>query len=548
MAGLLKGCILAVVMLRDLERTPVLSQDGVVLSKKVQKDLRRLAARLGPVASTIEARWQRRLTRVLEQRLDASRQRALASINPGAWMDLLSAGKLEEFFENVEYHARRLAKLDVPPAKVLASVAEYERVFAPELKKAFPEDHASYGSALDHLYFGIKLTLNNAYYHVRDLEAAAFYDVLQDQLETLRVKELLQRVLETLTRTFRANGGVILLTEPDSDLLTVKAWKGMSDPMALCFDTRLGEGLAGEVALSGKAEVIVSVAADARVKSAKIRQDFHSLWAVPLAVRGKITGVVELGFSHEYNCLPREMKLFEAIAERCALAIDKAQLLEELHEREEQIRALGEHMMKVEEEERRRMSRELHDEVGQSLLVVRLYLEMIQGMVGDENKQASAKLADTRKVVEDTIVEMRRLISALSPSVLQALGLPASIRQFVRNLGRTFPGRVRVRMSELDELPEGPKIMMYRLVQECFTNAVKHSCADNVSLQVSRKNGSVCMKLQDDGVGFDVKDAARKRESFGLAGMRERVALLGGDIDIQTNPGEGTKVSIAIPV
>jgi signal transduction histidine kinase len=485
---------------------------------------------------------------VFDHRLDTSRQRALASINPGAWMDLLAAGKLEEFFENVEYHARRLAKLDVPPAKVLASVAEYERAFAPELKKAFPQDHANYGSALDHLYFGIKLTLNNAYYHERDLEAAAFYDVLHDQLETLRVKELLQRVLETLTRTFRANGGVILLTEPDSDQLTVKAWKGMSDPMAGCFDTKLGDGLAGEVALSGKAEVIVSIADDSRIKSAKIRKNFHSLWAVPLAVRGKITGVVELGFSHEYNCLPREMKLFEAIAERCALAIDKAQLLEELHEREEQIRALGEHMMKVEEEERRRISRELHDEVGQSLLVVRLYLEMIQGMVGDENKQASAKLADTRKVVEDTIVEMRRLISALSPSVLQALGLPASIRQFVRNLGRTFPGRVRVRMSELDELPEGPKIMMYRLVQECFTNAVKHSCADNVSLQVSRKNGSVCMKLQDDGVGFDVTDAARKRESFGLAGMRERVALLGGDIDIQTNPGEGTKVSIAIPV
>jgi hypothetical protein len=209
---------------------------------------------------------------VFEQRLDASRQRALASINPGAWMDLLTEGKLEEFFENVEYHARRLAKLDVPPTKVLASVAEYERAFAPEIKKAFPQDHAGYGSALDHLYFGIKLTLNNAYYHVRDLEAAAFYDVLQDQLETLRVKELLQRVLETLTRTFRANGGVILLTEPDTDKLTVKAWKGMSDAMAGCFDTRLGEGLAGEVALSGKAEVIVCVARDARVKSAKIRQ------------------------------------------------------------------------------------------------------------------------------------------------------------------------------------------------------------------------------------------------------------------------------------
>lgn len=535
-------------MLRDLERTPVLSQDGVVLSKKVQDDLRRMASKLGPSVSTIEDRWKRQLQDVFEDSLDSARERALASINPGAWMDLLEQGKTSEFFENVEYHARRLAKLDMPPAKVLVSVGEYEQALNYDLERAFPNDYALYGSALDHLYFGIKLTLNNAYYHVRDLEATAFYDVLQDQLETLRVNELLERVLETLTRTFRANAGVILLSEPDSDHLTVKAWRGLNESLARCFDTEMGEGFAGAVAATGKVGVSVAISEDPRVTSEKIRETFHSLWAVPLSVQGKVTGVMVLGFSHEYNCLPREMKLFEAVADRCALAIDKAQLVEELHEREEQIRLLGEHMMKVEEEERKRISRELHDEVGQSLLVVRLYLEMIEAMVGDDNQKVSDKLADTRKVVEDTIIEMRRLISALRPSVLEALGLPASIRQFVRNLDRTFPGQVDVHMSDLDELPEGPKIMMYRLVQECFTNAVKHSCADNVSLQVSRSNGSVCMQLQDDGVGFDVDEAARKRESFGLSGMRERVALLGGEIDIQTTPGEGTKVSIAIPV
>lgn len=210
-------------MLRDLERTPVLSQDGVVLSKKVQNDLRALAAKLGPSVSTTEVLWKRQLQAVFPDGLDSPRERALVSINPGAWMDLLEQGRIAEFFENVEYHARRLAKLDVPPGKVLASVAEYEKVLVSELENTYPGDYALYESALDHLYFGIKLTLNNSYYHVRDLEAAAFYDVLQDQLETLRVKELLQRVLETLTRTFRANGGVILLSEPDSDQLTVKA-------------------------------------------------------------------------------------------------------------------------------------------------------------------------------------------------------------------------------------------------------------------------------------------------------------------------------------
>ncbi len=536
-------------MLRGLERTPVLTQDGVVLSARVRKDLRTLASALGPSAGTIERAWKRRLKIVFgDEKLDQPKQRALAAINPGASIALIESGKLDDFFENVEYHARRLAKLDVSHRSVLASVAEYEKAMLPSLKKAFPGDHDKYQSALDHLYFSIKLILNNAFYHVRDLEATAFYDVLQDQLETLRVKDLLQRVLETLTRTFRANGGVIVLLDGAGRKLEVKAWKGMSASLAECFAAEVGDGLAGQVAAGGQAAVIVNAARDERVRSKRIRDRFHSLWAVPLALRGKVTGVIELGFAHEYHCLPREMKLFEAIAERCALAIDKAQLVEELHEREEQIRQLGEHMMKVEEEERKRISRELHDEVGQSLLVVRLYLEMIESMLPGENEAARTKLDETRTVVEGVIVEMRRLISALSPSVLQVLGLPASIRQFVKNLGRTFPGSVKLRMSQVEELPEGTKIMMYRLVQECFTNAVKHSSAHNVSVQLGRVNGCVRMRMQDDGVGFDLDEAAKKRESFGLAGMRERVALLGGDIDIQSKPGQGTKVSIAIPV
>jgi signal transduction histidine kinase len=535
-------------MLKDLERTPVLSQDGVVLSTKVQRDIRRLAAKLAPVSGQIEARWLRRLKPVFSGKPDAARQRALAAINPGAWAQLLSEGKLDAFFENVEYHARRLAKLDVAPSQVLASVSEYQRALSPAIKRWFPEQAASYEYALDHLYFGIKLTLNNAYYQVRDSEATAFFDVLQDQLETLHVKDLLRRVLETLTRTFRAHGGVILLLDETGKQLEVKASRGMSRSLSRSFDGKVGEGFAGAIAATGEPQVIVDAKTDERVSSEKIREEFQSVWGVPLTVHGKTTGVVALGFSYEYHCLPREMKLFEAIAERCALAIEKAQLVEELRLREERIRTLGEHMMKVEEEERRRISRELHDEVGQALLVARLYLEMIEGMLSNEKKATRAKLEDTRRVVETTIVEMRRLISALSPNVLQELGLPASIRQFVKNLSRTFPGRVRMRMSNVEELPDGPKIMMYRLVQECFTNAVKHSSARNVSVELTRRNGLVRMRMHDDGVGFSIAEAAAKRESFGIAGMRERVELLGGKIDIASAPGKGTKVSIAIPV
>ena len=533
--------------MRDLERTPVLSRDEVVISKKVQRDLQRLGGKLGPRAHAVEKRWRRKLKVVFAEELDDARLRALAAINPGSWSRLLAEGCLSEFLEQVDYHSRRLAKLDVPPNSVLASLKEYEAALAPDLKKLFPNDYRAHLSALDHLNFCIKLTMNSAYYQVRDMEAQAFYEVFQDQLQSLNVQELMGRVLDTLMRTFRAQAGVILLREGRAKKLEAKAWKGLDEELAAEFNTTGGRGMAGRIAKSGESMAVVDVRNEPLIRKAAIRKAFRSVWGVPLTVRGEVRGVLQLGFSQEYHCLPREMTLLEAVAERCALAIDKAKLLEELHDREEQIRQLGEHMLNVEEEERRRISRELHDEVGQSMQVIRLYLEMARGSLPEEAQDVAERLVETQSLTEQTIEEMRRLIAALSPNVLEDLGLPASIRQFVSNFRRTFTGDVNLQMSGLDHLPKSTQIMVYRLVQECFSNIIKHSHANQVGLRVGRRNGRIHLKVEDDGVGFDLSKPPRKRESFGLSGMRERVALLGGDIDIESALGKGTRVEIAIP-
>ena len=149
--------------MRDLERTPVLSRDEVVISKKVQKDLQRLGGKLGPRAHAVEKRWRRKLKAVFAEQLDDATLRALAAINPGSWSRLLAEGHLSEFLEQVDYHSRRLAKLDVPPNSVLASLKEYEAALAPDLKKLFPKDYRAYLSAHDHLNFCLKLTMNSAY-------------------------------------------------------------------------------------------------------------------------------------------------------------------------------------------------------------------------------------------------------------------------------------------------------------------------------------------------------------------------------------------------
>lgn len=559
--------------MRGLERAPVLPEDAVVLSDQVQDYVRRLAEKIGPLSGQIEERWRRRLAR-LGLRGNDPRLRALAAINPGASASLLAAGNLADFFEKVEYNGRRLAKLDVPSSDVIGSLREYEDALLPDLRRFFPEDYSNYLWSLDHLYFCILLTLNTAYFQVRDQEAQVFFDLFQNELESLSVDDLLNRVLDSLMRTFNAQGGMILLLLPAQNQLLVKASRGLDPSLARHFDGPVGEGFAGLVAQSGKPRVVLNSRTDPLIGSPEIRQAFHSLWGVPLTTpgstpndsspsrgeasggatrkgaeaAGRVTGVLNLGFAREYNCLPREMKLLEAVAERCAMAVEKAKLMETLAQREAQIRRLGEHMLKLEEEERRRISRELHDEVGQAMLVVRLYLEMLQQELPRQAPHLIGKVAEALGLIDGTIRDMRRLIAALSPSVLEQLGLPAALRQFVNGVSRTFPIRVRVKLPRLGLLPQDTQIMLYRLVQECFSNVIKHSKAENVLLAVNRADGRLQVRVEDDGVGFDLEQAARKRESFGIFGMRERVALLGGEMEIKTGHGEGTKIEIRIPI
>ena len=182
------------------------------------------------------------------------------------------------------------------------------------------------------------------------------------------------------------------------------------------------------------------------------------------------------------------------------------------------------------------------------MLVVRLYLEMLQRELSQQAAHLAPKVAEALGVIDGTIRDMRRLISALSPNVLEQLGLPAALRQFVNNFGRSFPVHVRLKLSRLGRLPEDTEIMLYRLVQECFTNVIKHSKAENVLLSVHRSNGRLHLRVQDDGIGFDLDQAADKRGSFGLSGMGERVALLGGKMEIKTRRNEGTRIDIKIPI
>jgi signal transduction histidine kinase len=523
--------------------SPELADAADVLSDQLRVHLHRLAVLLEPYTDKIDRKFLNRL-RKLE--FEPRQRLALAAITPGAAARILSQGQPPlKFIEQVEYNGRRLAKLNLPPSAILEALEEYDQILSPVLETLNPDENSNFQWVREQLHFCVILTLNNAYYQVREAETQAFYELFRVELESRNLDELLRRFLDSLVHVCRADAGRLYMLNDESTAWDLKAGTPNAADLSVANQPGLIKKLSKPRHLSGEA-LNSSVMLDGTW-----HKRFASCWSIPLAADGRTAGVMQFGFTKPYEWLPREQELLAAAAERCLMAAEKARLMEDLAQREEQVRRLAEHMLHVEEMERRRISRELHDEAGQSLLCIRLQIELIEQALPESEHEWRVKLREARDLTERTILEMRRLIAALSPAVLEQLGLGAALRQLVNRFQRLQTCRVKLQLSKMGVLPQQLEIISYRLVQECFNNIGKHSSATNVNISLASADGWLRLIVEDNGVGFNVQEALAKRESFGLSGMRERVALLGGEFSVESRmegTKKGTKISIELPI
>jgi signal transduction histidine kinase len=523
--------------------SPELADAADVLSDQLREHLQRLAVALQPHVDKIDRRFLRRLR---ELEFEPKQRKALAHITPGSAARILVRDRPPlHFIEQVEYNGRRLAKLNLPPSAILTALAEYDRMLTPVLASLMPDEHANFQWVREQLHFCVILTLNNAYYQVREAETQAFYELFRIELESRNLDELLQRFLASLVHVCKADAGRLYMLNEDGSAWVLKA--GALEPAGVIIPNRSG--------LVKKLSKPRYMSGDERQAGSRLDENwqkrFRSCWSIPLAMGGRTAGVMQFGFVQAYEWLPREQELLAAAAERCLMAAEKARLMEDLAQREEQVRRLAEHMLHVEEMERRRISRELHDEAGQSLLCIRLQLELLEQAMPESEGEWRAKLSEARDLTEHTILEMRRLIAALSPAVLEQLGLGAALRQLVTRFQRLHPCRVKLQLAKMGTLPQQTEVITYRLVQECFNNIGKHSGATRVNVFLASADGILKFAVEDNGVGFNVEEALAKRDSFGMSGMRERVALLGGEFHAESRtegPKQGTKIFIELPI
>ncbi len=448
---------------------------------------------LAPAAERLDRRFRALLRKSGH---NAAQIRALLAITPAAAARL---GSIRVFLDQVAYQGRRLAKLNVAPSEIQEALRQFGGLLDRALETPF-------APAREQLGLATHFVLHDAFYQVREAEAQAFFGLYRAEVEAADLDDLLRRFVVVLAQAFRASAGRLLLHEKDLP-------SELRRPLYIeCGDGR-----------------------EHLIADPRLRGCFASFWSYPIGD----SAVMQLGFRVPYPWLPRERALLAAAAARCQEAIERARMAREILRLEVESR-------RAEEDERRRIGRDLHDEAGQAMAFLRLQLEMMER---DAPESLRPRLAEARELAAHTAVELRRIVAALSPSVLDRLGVATAIRQLAAKFQRQHPAGLRLRLSPGAAHPPGPVAeVVYRVAQECLQNIAKHSGATrvNLSLLASDKNLRLCVR--DNGAGFSADKAWSKPASFGLSGMRERAGLLGGSLAVRSAPGKGTQIILDLPM
>jgi len=209
------------------------------------------------------------------------------------------------------------------------------------------------------------------------------------------------------------------------------------------------------------------------------------------------------------------------------------------------LRELSARLVDAQETERRAISRELHDEVGQALGALLVDIGRLSTTLSEDHPEVRAQLDNLKSVAEGTFQSVRNIALLLRPSMLDDLGLAAALEWQGREVSRRSQLEVSVESESVPEdLPDEYKITVYRLVQEALNNAVRHSGARNAKVEARREANSILVRVIDDGRGFD---AVRSR-GMGILGMEERVKRLGGTLRVESQPGKGATVTAELPI
>jgi nitrate/nitrite-specific signal transduction histidine kinase len=351
--------------------------------------------------------------------------------------------------------------------------------------------------------------------------------------------EMLRAGLEEALAVMEMPAGGVYLRDEAGDGLQLVAHEGLGEAFVTTNEhVAQGKGFAGHVFAAGEpllapnlAGPVPAVLADSGVDLAP----FAALASFPLRASGRVVGVFFVLAPQPRTFSAADVELLTSIGLQMGVAVENARLLQQVEQTATQ-------------EERQRLARELHDAVTQTLFSASLIAEVLPGLWERDEALARKRLADLHALNRGALAEMRTLLLELRPAALVESSLPDLLRQ----LAAALRGRAQLEAGVSVEGAPPPgglapevQVALYRIAQEALNNVARHAQASRVEVQVAFGAAGVLLEIADDGRGFE--DGAGRPDSFGLSIMHERAAKIGAELQIESNPGQGTRVSVLVP-
>jgi signal transduction histidine kinase len=388
----------------------------------------------------------------------------------------------------------------------------------------------------------------------RAAERAFLNEVARTLSSTLQLDEVLTRIMEQVEGMLNVEAGSLLLTDPATGDLVFQIALGEKADQVKPFRVPRGQGIAGEVALTGKPLLVANVAKDKRhFKKLDQKTDFHTrnILCVPLVLYDNIIGVLQVLNKKEGQFTQNDLDLLGSIASYAAIAIQNARL-------HESVLAERDRVIEAEEQARKELARDLHDGPTQLVAGIMMSLDFCQKALEKDPSMLPKELDYMQELTERASHQMRTMLFELRPLVLETQGLGAALQIFLDRRQKDIENATRLALNVKTDHPGGDisrqdgkvEAAIFAVVQETVNNAIKHAEASNIVVQLNETSDAIHTIITDDGEGFNVNEVLgsyERRGSLGMVNIQERTELVGGELTVNSAPGKGTQIIMRVP-
>ena len=398
------------------------------------------------------------------------------------------------------------------------------------------------------------LAIHNAQLYQAEFSARLASESLRSAVQALSQTLSLDHVLHTLLEHIHplipadTTGVTLLGNESQPEIHIIQGfgkWAGEPDIPSFAED-----GITDSVLqrmISARKSLVVPNFIAQRTNSGQTASPEILYWLlVPMIASEKVIGYVELGKASEGQLDSDHISSVEAVVAQAGVAVQNAWLYEQVRASSERLQSLARKLVEVQENERVKISRELHDEAGQALSSLKISLGRIERDPSFP-EQLRQRLQDLKVLTDGILENLHRLAMDLRPAALDHLGLVAALEQYINKI---CSEQLTIEFKAIgfgdERLPPSLETSLYRVVQEAITNTIRYAQATNIGILLERKTGWVKVFVEDNGIGFHPENVSTG-EHIGLVGMRERAEMLGGRLTIESSPGSGTSIILEVP-